>query len=299
MKHATFQTEALFWFFDMSHRHMHRAIWFSGAVALGCVLALVAQQPTDADLGFKDTPMLPGQPWHVHDSDRPHPPLVTPGATPGAPPSDAVVLFDGKDLSKWGQRARGSGLAGKLTEPKWKVVNGVIETTPGSGDLVTRDKFGDSQIHIEWLEPSNLSGTSQGRGNSGVYVMSRYEIQVLDPWRNPTYADGQAGAIYGQWPPLVNPGRAPDQWQVYDIIFEAPKFEGEKVVKPVYFTVFFNGVVVQNHQPSLGPSIYRRVAHYSPHAPEEPLALQDHKQTVKYRNIWIRKLGTYDQPEKK
>jgi hypothetical protein len=283
----------------MDRRFLRIAIWISCVLALGCAVAQVTQQQEENhDLGFKDTPMLPNQPWHVHDSDRPHPPLVTPGATPGAPPSDAIVLFDGKDLSKWAQRGRGAD-AGKLVEPKWKVVNGMIETAPHTGDLITRDKFGDCQFHIEWMEPSNLKGTSQGRGNSGVYFMSRYEIQVLDPWQNPTYADGQAGAIYGQWPPLVNPGRRPDQWQVYDIIFEAPKFEGDKVAKPVYFTVFFNGVVVQNHQASLGPSTYRRVPHYSPHAPEEPLALQDHNQTVYFRNIWIRQLGTYDQPEKK
>jgi hypothetical protein len=279
-------------------RYLRNAIWLFGAIALGCAIVLVAQQQPNADLGFKDTPILPNQPWHVHDSDRPHPPLVTPGSTPGAPPSDAVVLFDGKDLSKWGQRGRGPN-AGKLLEPKWKVVNGAIETVPNTGDLVTREKFGDCQLHIEWLEPSALQGTSQGRGNSGVYFMSRYEIQVLDPWKNPTYADGQAGAIYGQWPPLVNPGRQPDQWQVYDIVFEAPRFDGSKVVKPAYFTVFFNGVMVHNHKESLGPSIYRRVASYSPHGPEEPLSLQDHKQTVRFRNIWIRRLAGYDQPEKK
>jgi Domain of Unknown Function (DUF1080) len=151
---------------------------------------------------------------------------------------------------------------------------------------------------VEWSEPTDITGTSQGRGNSGVIFQDRYEIQVLDPYQNPTYADGQAAAIYGQWPPLVNAGRKPGEWQVYDIVFEAPKFEGEKLVKPVYFTVFWNGVMVHNHKESMGPTVYRQVAHYSADPAEDVLVLQNHDSRVRYRNIWIRRLQGYDRPEK-
>ncbi len=265
--------------------------------ALLVALAGFPQQPKGHDLGFTDTPMLPGLPWHVHDPARPHPRVVTPGATPGAAPSDAIVLFGGKDLSQWQQAGRGPD-KGKMVPAQWKVGNGYFEVAPGTGSLITREKFGDCQLHLEWASPNPPRGTSQARGNSGVLLMSRYEIQVLDAWHNPTYADGQTGAIYGQWPPLVNPARPPGEWNTYDIIFEAPRFEGEKLVKPVYITVLYNGVVVHNHQASMGPMVYRHVAHYTPHAPEEPLALQDHHNPVRYRNIWIRRLTGYDQPEK-
>jgi hypothetical protein len=259
---------------------------------------LVAQQqPADADLGFTDTPILPGQKWHVHDSGRPYPPVVTPANVPGTPPpSDATVLFDGKDLSKWGQKGRGAD-AGKLVDPKWTVENGYFEIAPRSGDLVTREKFGDCQLHIEWSEPPDVTGASQSRGNSGVQMMDRYEIQVLDPWNNPTYADGMAGAIYGAWPPLVNPGRKPGEWNVYDIVFKAPVFDGSKLVTPAYLTLLFNGVMVHDHQQILGRTMYRRVAEYTPHGPEEPLSLQDHGYKVRFRNVWIRGLKGYDQPK--
>ena len=249
------------------------------------VVCLMAQ--TNADLGFKDTPILPGLKWHVHDPDRPHPPVVTPGATPGGAPSDATILFDGKDLSKWRQKN------GK--DATWKVENGYFEVTPRSGDMVTRDKFGDCQLHVEWSEPPDIRGTSQNRGNSGVYLMSLYEVQVLDSYNNLTYADGQAGAIYGQWPPLVNPMRKPGEWNTYDIVFEGPRFEGEKLVKPAYLTLFFNGVVVHNRKELNGPTEYRIILPYKRHDPEAPLLLQNHGSAVRYRNIWIRPLHQYDQ----
>jgi len=267
------------------------------ATALCFAIALGAQQKKGADLGFTDTPMLPGQKWHVHDPDRPHPRVVTPGKEPGAAPSDALVLFDGKDLSKWDQHGRGADSA-KLVDAQWKVENGYFEVVPGTGDLLTREKFGDCQLHVEWSELPDVKGTSQARGNSGVLLMSRYEIQVLDPYDNPTYADGQASAIYGQFPPLVNPGRKPGEWQTYDIVFEAPRFEGERLIKPAVFTVFFNGVLVQNHKEPIGAMVYRQVAKYTPHDPEEPLMLQEHHDRVRYRNIWIRRLAGYDLPEK-
>ncbi|HEV3196636.1 MAG TPA: DUF1080 domain-containing protein, partial [Bryobacteraceae bacterium] len=166
------------------------------------------------------------------------------------------------------------------------------------GGLYTKQKFGDCQLHVEWSSPTEVRGTSQGRGNSGVLLMSQYEIQVLDMWDNPTYADGQAGAIYGQWPPLMNPARKPGEWNTYDIVFEAPKFEGDRLAKPAFATVFYNGVIVHNRKELMGPMVYRQVAHYTPHGAEEPLMLQDHNNPVRYRNIWIRRLKGYDEPEK-
>jgi hypothetical protein len=260
--------------------------YYAAAAVAAAGMLVAFQQQRD---GFTDTPILPGQKWHVHDPARPYPAKVVPGPTPGAPPSDAIVLFDGKDLSKW---QNGAGPA------KWKAGNGYFEVDDKAGDLTTRDKFGDCQLHVEWQVPPGIQGQSQERGNSGVYLMSRYEIQVLESHDNTTYADGQAGAMYGQWPPLVNPARPQGQWNVYDILFEAPKFDGGKLVKPGYQTVFFNGVAVHNHKEVIGATIYRQVAKYTPHGPEEPLLLQAHHNPVRYRNIWIRRMTGYDQPEK-
>jgi hypothetical protein len=246
-----------------------------------------------APLGYSDTPQLPGQPWKVHDIERPRPPVITPGARPGDPPSDAIVLFDGRDLSQWIHRGRGAD-RGKELPARWKVENGYMECVGGAGDLVSREKFGDAQFHIEWASPVEVDGDSQWRGNSGIVIMGRYEIQVLDSWNNPTYADGQAGSIYGQWPPLVNPCRAPGDWNAYDIFFEAPRFEGGKVAKPAFVTVVFNGVLVHHHQEIIGPMAHRIVRPYEPHGPEEPLVLQDHDTKVRYRNIWARRLLGYD-----
>ncbi len=271
------------------------------AALLGVAGTAIAQAPPAAnhDLGFKDTPMLPGLPWHVHDPDRPHPPVVTPAATPGGAPSDALVLFDGRDLSHWTSHASTISKAGSDGPAEWKLGEGYVEVVPKTGDLATKEKFGDIQLHIEWSSPNPPVSTSQGRGNSGVLLMGRYEVQVLDPYNNPTYADGQAGAIYGQWPPLANPGRGPGEWNVYDIIFEAPRMDGEKLLKPAIITVFFNGVLVQNHKESMGPMVYRQVAKYVPQPAEDSLVLQNHNNPVRYRNIWVRRLGGYDEPAKK
>jgi hypothetical protein len=247
------------------------------------------------DLGFTDTPMLPGLPWHVHDPDRPHPPVVTPSDKPGGPPSDAIVLFDGKDLSHWTSHASTITHAGNAGPPEWKLGDGYMEAVPHTGDLATKEKFGDIQLHVEWSSPNPPKGNSQARGNSGILLMGRYEVQVLDPWNNPTYADGQAAAIYGQWPPLANPGRKPGEWNVYDIVFEAPRLDGDKVLKPAIITVFFNGVLVQNHKESMGPMIYRQVAHYVAQPAEDSLMLQNHNDPVRYRNIWVRRVPPYDQ----
>ena len=254
-------------------------------------------QAKPGDLGFTDTPTLPGLPWHVHDSGRPHPKVVAPGQRPGAPPSDAVVLFDGKDLSKWENIGKGED-KGKMVPAQWRVGDGYFEVTKGAGELRTKEKFGDCQIHIEWSSPEVVQGTSQGRGNSGVLIMSRYEIQVLDAFENPTYADGQAGAIYGQWPPLANPARKPGEWNTYDLLFEAPKFEGEKLVRPAYVTVIYNGVMVHHHKEMMGPMVYRQVARYTPHEAEAPIGLQDHGNPVRYRNVWVRRPAKYDEAGK-
>ena len=252
------------------------------------------------DLGFDDTPMLPGLPYHVHDCKRPHPPVVTPAPATGpmAPPSDAIVLFDGKDLSKWMAHHSSITRSGGSGDAEWKLQDGYVEAVNNTGDIATKQKFGDCQLHVEWAAPPDVQGRGQARGNSGVLMMGRYEIQVLDSYENPTYADGQAGAIYGQWPPLANVARKPGEWQTYDIIFEAPRFDGEKLVKPAYFTVFWNGVMIHNRQASMGPMVYRQVAQYGPQPAEDSLVLQNHNSRVRYRNIWIRAIGAYDQPEK-
>jgi hypothetical protein len=265
---------------------------------LALALAAQAQAPAPhpEPLGYTDTPILVGQPWHVHDPARPHPRMVTPASVPGGPPSDAIVLFDGHDLSHWESR---KSLTAPRTAPTWKVENGYIECVPGQGDLVTKEKFGDMQLHVEWRSPQPPVSNSQGRGNSGVFLMGRFEIQVLDSWNNPTYADGQASAIYGQWPPLVNPIKPSGEWNAYDIVFEAPRMDGDKVLKPANVTVFFNGVLTQYHVDIAGPTMHRQLAHYTAQPAEDSLSLQNHGNTVRYRNIWVRRLTPHDVPESK
>jgi hypothetical protein len=253
---------------------------------------------TDKELpGFLDTPMQPDGIWRVHDAIRPRPPIVIPGLSGESvsPPSDAVILFDGTDLSHWLAEGKGSE-KGKLLEPQWKVEKGYMEIVPETGTLVSRQTFGDCQIHIEWATPSEVRGSSQGRGNSGILIMGKYEIQVLDSFQNLSYADGQAAAIYGQYPPLVNASRGPGVWQVYDIIFEAPHFKDGLLQKPAYVTVLHNGIVVHHRKAFIGAMRYREVAVYKNHERKGPLKLQAHKNLVRYRNIWVRPLGTYDHP---
>ncbi len=270
----------------------------AGAAALLIgTFALGQQNPAAHDeepVGYSDTPVIPGQKWRVHDIDRPRPRHVTPGAQYGQPPSDAVILVDGKDLSKWMEAGKRQN-AGKTIEPAWKVENGYFECVPRQGDLMTKDKFGDVKLNVEWASPAQIDGSSQNRGNSGILLMGRYEIQVLDSWNNKTYADGQAGAIYGWWPPLVNAARKTGEWQAYDIVFEAPKFdEAKKLVKTAFVTVFHNGVVLHHRKEIGGPMAHRVVRPYVAHAPEEPLMLQNHNTKVRYRNIWARRLTPYD-----
>jgi 3-keto-disaccharide hydrolase len=254
---------------------MTRSIFAMLVIATGLVLA----QAPSTDLGYTDTPMLPGLPYHVHDPARPRPAAVTPGTRIGEAPSDAIVLFDGSSLNEW-----------QTGTPTWKVENGYVEVLPNSGDLRTKRAFGDVQLHVEWAAPAQVRGTGQNRGNSGIYLQGRYEVQVLDSFENLTYADGQAGAIYGQWPPLVNAVRRPGEWQAYDIVFEAPRFEGARLVSPAYMTVLLNGVLLHHRRELMGPTVHRALAKYAPQPAEDSLVLQDHSSPVRYRNIWARRL---------
>ncbi len=256
-----------------------------------------APEAGDDKRGYTDTPQIPGQTWKVHDAARPRPPRMTPGLPlPSAPPpADAVQLFNGKDLSQWVNVMRG----GTAQEPKWRVENGYMEIVPHTGRLVTKEKFGDCQLHVEWMVPVGSEGAGQGRGNSGIELMGRYEIQILESFENVTYADGQAASIYGQWPPRVNVSRPQGEWNAFDIFFEAPvfergKLEGETPAKPAFVTVLHNGVMVHHRQEILGAAVHRRVAGYKAHGPEEPLSLQDHGRPVRFRNVWIRRLKAYD-----
>jgi hypothetical protein len=226
--------------------------------------------------------------YAIHDRNRPQPAVVDPGTastpvTPGHPPSDAVVLFDGRDLSHW-QHKDGSA-------PKWKLGSGFFEVVPGSGYLYTREAFGDCQLHVEFAEPDPPKGDDQNRGNSGVFLHGLYEVQVLDSYQSPTYPDGQAAALYGQFPPLVNASRAPGVWQSYDIVFHGPRFDpAGHLTRPARLTVMHNGVLVQDDVELTGPTAHHQRPPYSAQPDKLPLALQDHGDPVRYRNIWIREL---------
>jgi hypothetical protein len=228
---------------------------------------------------------LPSPRFKAHDMSRPRPPVVQPApqALPVPPPSDAVVLFDGTDLSQW--RSADGGPA------KWVVKDGAIESVPGSGYLYSARGFGDVQLHVEWATPVPPHGRSQGRGNSGVFLMGLYEVQVLDSYQNDTYPDGQAAAIYGQYPPLVNACRPPGEWQTYDIAFRRPRFRPDGgLVSPARVTVIHNGVLVQDAVEPWGPTEWLQALPYTAHPDKLPLALQDHGNPVRYRDIWLREL---------
>ncbi|MGJ8698073.1 MAG: 3-keto-disaccharide hydrolase [Verrucomicrobiaceae bacterium] len=228
----------------------------------------------------------------VHETDttkQPLPPVVTPGAEPGAPPSDAVVLFDGSEKSfkeNWTDT--------KGEESKWKVVDGAMESVKRAGYVQSKAKFGSCQLHIEWASPKEVQGGGQGRGNSGVFLMGTYEVQVLDSFKNQTYADGQASALYGRAKPLVNASRGPGEWQTYDIIFHRPLFDEEgKVTRRATFTVLHNGVLVQDHTVLSGGTGWNgphAATEYKAHADKLPIAMQDHGNPVRFRNVWVREL---------
>ena len=229
-------------------------------VALVCFLAEGAALPAEEYLN--------GIQWEA-------PPVVTPGKTNSDPPSDAIVLFDGSDLSKWNNAEN------------WKVEDGLAIT--GKGKIVSKDEFGDCQVHVEWSAPLPAVGSGQGRGNSGIFLMDRYEIQVLDSYQNETYHDGEAGAIYKQTPPAVQCVRPPGEWNTYDIFWTAPRFDQQgELVSPAYITAINNGVLILNHFELLGDTPFNRPPQYTKHGETGPISIQDHSNPVRFRNIWVR-----------
>jgi len=242
-------------------------------IAVVCVLPVI---------GIANAQEQQGDPAATEVWD-PEPSVVVPGSGTN-PPSDAIVLFDGSNLAQW-QHVDGSDAA-------WKLGDGAFSVVGGSGDILTKQSFGDVQLHIEWRTPAKIHGDGQGRGNSGVFLQKIYEVQVLDSYQNRTYANGQAASIYKQHIPSVNASRGPGEWQVYDIMFKAPRFDdNDALLNPAYVTVLHNNVLVQNHVQLLGPTLYIGESFYTAHPLKQPLLLQDHGDPVSYRNIWIRELG--------
>jgi hypothetical protein len=220
--------------------------------------------------------------YHVHDPERPQPEVVVPGeinrhTLVASPPSDAIVLFDGTNMDAW-------------TGGPWKLAIGYMEVVPKTENLITKESFGDIQLHLEWRTPADLVGSGQGRGNSGVFLMGRYEVQILDSYKNETYADGSAGSVYAAKPPMVNASRPRGEWQTYDIIWRGPRFDGEKLTRPATVTVLHNGVLIQDHYVLMGETRHKNAAVYTPHGPTGPIMLQEHKNRVRFRNIWVRPL---------
>jgi hypothetical protein len=227
------------------------------------------------------------RPWPMHSMQRPKPRVIDPGPYVAMvpPPADAVILFDGRSLDRW----RSADQADR--PPRWKVEQGWMEVAPGTGAIGTVETFGDVQLHIEWMAPDPPRGSGQDRGNSGVFFMGQYEVQVLDSYRNDTYADGQAGALYGDHPPLVNASRPPGQWQTFDVVFRRPRFDPQgRVVRPARVTVLHNGVLVQDAMELSGPTSHQERRPYSAHPDALPITLQDHAHPVRFRNIWVRRL---------
>lgn len=259
-----------------------------GATLVAAILTPLTAEEKVHPTGYTDTPALPNSKWKVHDDARPRPDVVTPGKEPGAPPSDAIVLFDGKDLSKF-RKADGSPVSKPIEDGSFAVTS---EDKSQGGDIFTRQEFGDCQLHVEWQTPNPPQSNSQHRGNSGIFMMDRYEIQVLDCYENKTYADGMAGSIYGEIPPMVNAMRPPGEWQTYDIIWEAPRFENGELKRPAKVTILHNGVVVQHAAEPFGPTGHKSVQTYKPHPEKAPIRIQDHKDlpSVRFRNIWVREI---------
>ena len=251
-----------------------------GPIILAMAVSVSSQQPK---IGYDDTPMQPNGKWHIHDGTRPQPKMVAPGATPGAAPADATVLLGpGSDVSAWKMAADGAAVT-------WPMQNGVLQSAKGM--IETKAQFTDFQLHVEFAAPTVVKGTGQGRGNSGIFLMNNYEIQVLDSYDNKTYFHGQAGSIYKQHKPLANPMRKPGEWNVYDIVFTAPVFDEDgKVLKRATFTAFLNGVLVQNAVEVMGVTAHDKPPYYEKHDPKMPISLQDHGDLVRFRNIWVRNL---------
>jgi hypothetical protein len=256
----------------------------TGVILIAAAVSVSSQQPK---IGYDDTPMQPNGKWHVHDGTRPQPRIVTPGSTVGAVPNDATVLLgSGTDTNAW-QMENGAAIT-------WPMKDGVLQSAKGM--IETKAQFTDFQLHVEFATPKEVKGDSQGRGNSGVFLNGVFEIQVLDSFKNQTYPDGQASAMYGQYPPLVNASRPPGEWQAYDIVFTAPRFSSAGAVeKPAIVTVFHNGVLVHNATAFQGPTAHKTIGKYSPANAKGPIRLQDHGNPVHFRNIWIRPLKAYDE----
>ena len=274
----------------MSSRTLLSSLCLGVVLGLFLVAAATAQQVQKPPIGYTDTPQLPGEPWLVHDPRRPQPPVVSPGKTfsQGAEaPGDATVLFGGGDFSQWTSIKGG--------EPGWRLEEDYMEVKGGTGSIRTRQSFSDFQLHLEFASPGEVASASQGRGNSGLKIFGDYEVQILDSFENPTYPDGQAGSLYGQTPPQVNASKPPGEWQSYDIVFEAPRWEGDRLVKKANVTVFHNGVVLHHKREFIGRTIHKQVGHYKDRrASSGVLELQDHGNPVRFRNIWIRELVPYD-----
>jgi hypothetical protein len=263
------------------------------AIAGAAVLSYAADEAKPMSTPFNISE-APPEGWHTHDRKRPQPPVVTP-PTPstqeqaGTAPSDAVVLFDGKGLDAW------VGGKDKKSPAPWKVENGYFEVAPKTGEIATKESFGDCQLHAEFRMPDPPRGKDQDRGNSGIFLMGKYECQVLDNYNAQTYADGMVGAIYGQYPPQVNAARKPGEWQTYDVVFHAPKFNADgSVAKPARETIFLNGLLVQDDVELKGGTGHMVLAKYTPHPDKAPITLQDHGHPVRYRNFWVRPIA----PEK-
>ncbi len=251
---------------------MNRNSWLMVVLSASCGMA-------NAEIhGYPDGPKLPGVKYSVHDPARPQPPVVeTAGAVVVKPPSDATVLFDGKSLDAW--------------TPGWKIEDGAMIAT--DKDIQSKQSFGAIQMHFEWRAPAGRAVDGQGGGNSGVFLMGLYEVQVLQSNKNPTYPDGQAGSMYGQLPPLVNATSPQGEWNSYDLAFEPPVYKDGKVVRPAKFTLLHNGVFVQNGESYIGPTQHRNLASYPATHPESaPIRMQFHGDPMEYRNMWVRPLGS-------
>ena len=266
---------------------MNKVLFSTLPLLLSATLALAADDNKPSPVGYADTPLIvPNGKWKVHDIDRPRPDPVKPAEKLGDAPADAIILFDGKNVDSFTAKEKDTN---KLLPCPWPIENG--ELVVSGGDVFTKMEFASCQLHLEWKSEPNTKGNSQKKGNGGVFLMDRYETQILDCDNNPTYADGMAGGIYGQTPPQVNAVKKAGEWQVYDIVFTAPKLENGKVIEPAYITSFINGICVQNHAKILGPTKHKQATSYDGEFPEKaPLRLQDHKNEppVRLRNIWIR-----------
>ncbi len=259
---------------------MKNSLLFSAALLLGATTVAYAQNKPNQDSLVKEAAKT--EIW------EPVPPVVTPGKTNSAAPSDAIVLFDGKDMSKW-NRVNGGPAVCSIAK------DGSFSIEKGSGNIATKQSFGNCQLHVEWHSPATVVGSGQTRGNSGIFFMGRYELQVLDGYNNPTYVNGQTGSIYKQYIPLVNASKKPGEWQTYDIIFTAPQFDADgKLQSPARITVLHNGVLIQNNVSIKGGTQWIGLPEYKAHGAKEPLVLQDHGKdgglAASYRNIWIREL---------